>query len=60
MLMGAARAKATKTVRCAKRHEADIATIREGRDNAARRFLLAFARRISDSGHWGEAAVTAA
>jgi hypothetical protein len=44
-------AKATKTVRCAKRHEADIANIREGRDNAARRFSLAFAQRISDSGH---------
>jgi hypothetical protein len=45
------RAKATKTVRCAKRAEADIANIREGRDNAARRFSLAFAQRISDSGH---------
>jgi hypothetical protein len=43
-------AKATKTVRCAKRREADIANIREGRDNAARRFSLAFAQRISGSG----------
>jgi hypothetical protein len=51
MIMGATHAKATKTVRCAKRHEADIANIGEGRDNAARRFSLAFARRISDSGH---------
>jgi hypothetical protein len=51
MIMGATHAKAKKTVRCAKRHEADIASIREGRDNAARRFSLAYARRISDSGH---------
>jgi hypothetical protein len=40
-----------KRMRCAKRHDADIANIRKGRDNAARRFSLAFARRISDSGH---------
>jgi hypothetical protein len=51
MIMGATQAKATKTACCAKRHEADIANIREGRDNAARRFSLAYARRISDSGH---------
>jgi hypothetical protein len=52
MVMRATNAKATKTVRCAKRHEADIANIREGRDTAARRFSLAFARRTSDSGHY--------
>ncbi|MCL4763615.1 MAG: hypothetical protein KJ018_17875 [Burkholderiales bacterium] len=37
-------------MRRAKRPEADIANIREGRDTAARRFSLAFAQRIPDSG----------
>jgi hypothetical protein len=43
-------AKATKTARCAKRTEADIGNIREGRDKAARRFSRALAQRISDLG----------
>jgi hypothetical protein len=44
--------KAAKTVRCAKRREADIGNIRERCDKEARRFSFAFVQGISGTGHY--------